>query len=375
MRIKSTGVVNIAGLNSVGFLQSNLSGDLTTAALTNSNIVTALGFTPYNATNPNGYISSVPAQTFASLTGKPTTLSGYGITDAYPLSGNPSNFLTSVPAQSFASLTGKPTTLSGYGITDAVANTVTVNGHALSGNVSVTKTDLSLGNVDNTSDASKPVSTAQQTALDLKANIISPSFTTPALGTPSSGNLANCTFPTLNQNTSGNAATVTTNANMTGDVTSVGNVTTLGTNKVGSAYLTSAFTTSSVTAVSTNLTFAIAANTSYSVDITGTCSKAVSATGLKFAIAAPAGCTITGYQSGGAALLATPLVPSLISAINTLGTTCATGIGVTVAFELHFVVVNSSTAGNITLQCATVTSNTATVGAGTKMTWTKATGL
>jgi len=33
--------------------------------------------------------------TFSSLTSKPTTLSGYGITDAYPLSGNPSGFLTS----------------------------------------------------------------------------------------------------------------------------------------------------------------------------------------------------------------------------------------------------------------------------------------
>ncbi len=33
-------------------------------------------------------------------------------------------------------------------------------------------------------------------------------------------------FPTLNQNTTGNAATVTTNANMTGDVTSTGNTTT-----------------------------------------------------------------------------------------------------------------------------------------------------
>jgi hypothetical protein len=30
------------------------------------------------------------------------------------------------------------------------------------------------------------------------------------LGTPSSGNLTNCTFPTLNQNTTGNAATATT---------------------------------------------------------------------------------------------------------------------------------------------------------------------
>ncbi len=31
--------------------------------------------------------------------------------------------------------------------------------------------------MDNTSDASKPVSTAQQTALDLKANLSSPTFT------------------------------------------------------------------------------------------------------------------------------------------------------------------------------------------------------
>lgn len=46
--------------------------------------------------------------------------------------------------------------------------------------VSQVKTMLSLGNVDNTSDASKPVSTAQQTALNLKANLASPTFT----GTP-----------------------------------------------------------------------------------------------------------------------------------------------------------------------------------------------
>lgn len=38
------------------------------------------------------------------------------------------------------------------------------------GNVTLAKADVGLGNVDNTSDANKPVSTAQQTALDLKAN-------------------------------------------------------------------------------------------------------------------------------------------------------------------------------------------------------------
>ena len=35
----------------------------------------------------------------------------------------------------------------------------------------------------------------------------SPTLVTPVLGTPTSGNLANCTFPTLNQSTTGNAAT------------------------------------------------------------------------------------------------------------------------------------------------------------------------
>ena len=44
----------------------------------------------------------------------------------------------------------------------------TVNGHALSENVEITKTDVGLGNVDNTSDADKPISTATQAALDDK---------------------------------------------------------------------------------------------------------------------------------------------------------------------------------------------------------------
>jgi hypothetical protein len=42
---------------------------------------------------------------------------------------------------------------------------------------STSKTDIGLGNVDNTSDAGKPVSTATQTALNLKANLASPTFT------------------------------------------------------------------------------------------------------------------------------------------------------------------------------------------------------
>lgn len=47
-------------------------------------------------TNNTGYLTSVPPQAWSTITGKPATLSGYGITDAYPLTGNPSAFLTSI---------------------------------------------------------------------------------------------------------------------------------------------------------------------------------------------------------------------------------------------------------------------------------------
>jgi hypothetical protein len=43
--------------------------------------------------------------------------------------------------------------------------------------LALVKGDVGLGNVDNTSDANKPVSSAQQTALDLKAVIANPTFT------------------------------------------------------------------------------------------------------------------------------------------------------------------------------------------------------
>jgi plastocyanin len=71
-----------------------------------------------------------------------------------------STYLTSVPAQTFASLTSKPTTLSGYGITDAQSTLVsgtdikTINGTSLlgSGNIAIAGggsgialTDLSVG--------------------------------------------------------------------------------------------------------------------------------------------------------------------------------------------------------------------------------------
>jgi len=139
----------------------------------------------------------------------------------------------------------------------------------------------------------------------------------------------------------------------------------------GSATLAADFTTSSTTAVSTNLTFAIGAYETYVVSIFGTASKATSTSGMKLAIAAPSGCTIKGLAQQGGGTLSTALTNSLITAINTLGSTFATGNGVEVGFRWEFRVINGATPGNITLQGATVTSNTATIYAGSSMIWHK----
>lgn len=51
MRIKSTGVVQINGLNSVGVMQTDGSGNVGTALLTKNQVTTALGYTPFAPTD------------------------------------------------------------------------------------------------------------------------------------------------------------------------------------------------------------------------------------------------------------------------------------------------------------------------------------
>ena len=70
-----------------------------------------------------------------------------------------------------AEILNKPTTIAGYGITDAVSNSEFNNHLNDSGNPhSVTASQVGLGEVDNTSDLDKPISTATQTALDAKVD-------------------------------------------------------------------------------------------------------------------------------------------------------------------------------------------------------------
>ena len=107
--------------------------------------------TDYSTFDGNyGSLSGTPtlfSGVFADLSSKPTTIGGYGITDAFD--------------GAFGSLTGTPTTLSGYGITDALASvstssqTLDVSGAGLGisiGNASTSGSTVSIGaEVNNTS--------------------------------------------------------------------------------------------------------------------------------------------------------------------------------------------------------------------------------
>ena len=72
---------------------------------------------------------------------------------------------------------------------------------------------------------------ATQVELDLKAPLVSPALVTPALGTPASGGATNLTGTASGLT----AGTVTTNANLTGDVTSSGNATTIASDVIVNA--------------------------------------------------------------------------------------------------------------------------------------------
>jgi len=134
-----------------------------------------------------------------------------------------------------------------------------------------------------------------------------------------------------------------------------------------SVALASDFTTASTSLVDTPLTFVIQPNEIWAVTITGTVKKNSGTAGLRLGINAPSGCTIKGFQTGGQAVLSTAMQNSLITAINTGLTIISTGNNVEVPFVHQFVVTNSTTQGNITLQVLAVTSQNAVVFAGTKM--------
>lgn len=112
----------------------NAQGQVTAGAqLASSDVTTALGFTPYNATNPAGYISANQNITVSGdATGSGTTsialtLANSGVTASTYKS-------VTVDAKGRVTAGTNPTTLAGFGITDALSNT----GGNVSGNITMT---------------------------------------------------------------------------------------------------------------------------------------------------------------------------------------------------------------------------------------------
>lgn len=80
-----------------------------------------LGGTYPNPTATNGsHLSNMP---WSGITGMPTTLGGYGITDAYTKTASDARYAAIAGPFPWTDVSGTPTTLAGYGITDPVVVT------------------------------------------------------------------------------------------------------------------------------------------------------------------------------------------------------------------------------------------------------------
>lgn len=140
----------------------------TTYTLTQAGIYSALTYTPYNSANPNNYISL----TNLSATNPLNYNNATGVFTIQPSSTSQSGVLTSTDWNIFNGKENSITsgTTSQYWRGDKTFQTLD-------------KTAVGLNNVDNTSDVNKPVSTAQQTALNAKQNTLNGTGFAKATGT------------------------------------------------------------------------------------------------------------------------------------------------------------------------------------------------
>jgi hypothetical protein len=127
---------------------------------------------------------------------------GTGTALAYSAAGTANQILTSSGAGAPTWITTVPTANGGTNTTTSPTNGGVVYGTATAMAYSAAGTS---GQVLISAGAAAPTWSAF-TGTGSVVKDTSPTLVTPLLGTPTSGNLANCTFPTLNQNTTGTAA-------------------------------------------------------------------------------------------------------------------------------------------------------------------------
>ena len=112
-----------------------------------------------------------------AITGAATTITGSNLTANRVLIANGSGkvAVSAVTSTELGYLDGVTSAIQTQ-LNGKVPTSRTVNGKALTSNISITKADVGLGNVNNTSDLNKPISTATQAALDLKLDLIPRSY-------------------------------------------------------------------------------------------------------------------------------------------------------------------------------------------------------
>jgi hypothetical protein len=183
--------------------------------------------TTIKSTVTGSSLTSVGTLGSLAVTGTATagTFSGSGAS----LTSIPNSATTATSANTISTIVARDSSGNFTATTITAALTGTASGNLVSGGALGTPssgtltncTSIPAGNLTGTvASARLPSVNIGTTSVDLTRasgaltlagiTLTSPTFTSPVLGTPSSGTLTNCTFPTLNQNTTGSAATLTT---------------------------------------------------------------------------------------------------------------------------------------------------------------------
>jgi hypothetical protein len=159
-------IVNPAFGSSITFEGATANDFETTLAITDPTADRTITFPDATGTVALTSDITVTASSTTTLSNKSISLGSNTVTSTL------AELNTAISDADVVSLAGTET-LTNKTLTSPVINTPT----------GITKTDVGLANVDNTTDVNKPVSTATQTALDLKANLSGATFTGAVSGT------------------------------------------------------------------------------------------------------------------------------------------------------------------------------------------------
>jgi hypothetical protein len=208
---QAKGMLDLAGTNS-GDQFTNLTSSRVLGRLTASQLTAWLGLSvadisglqaALDAKQAGGSYLVAADLTWTAISGKPTTFTPSahshviadvtGLQTALDAKQPAGSYLTAItsgmvtaalgftpqPAGSYLTAinSAQVTTALGYTPTSVTGLTGAQTVAAFKTGLSLVKGDVGLGNVDNTSDANKPISTAEQAALNLKAPLANPVFT------------------------------------------------------------------------------------------------------------------------------------------------------------------------------------------------------